>query len=45
MNLAWTDRSSSEESFKDYRDKQVIATLPPNSTTYADVAFVGTGKT
>jgi hypothetical protein len=45
MNLAWTDRSSSEESYKVYRDKQVIATLPPNSTSYVDVAFVGTGKT
>jgi hypothetical protein len=45
MNLAWTDRSNSEEGYKVYRDKQVIATLPPNSTSYVDVAFVATGKT
>jgi hypothetical protein len=44
MNLAWTDRSNSEEGYKVYRDKQVIATLAPNSTTYIDVAFIATGK-
>jgi hypothetical protein len=44
MNLAWTDRSNSEEGYKVYRDKQVIATLAPNSTTYVDVAFVATGS-
>lgn len=45
MKLAWTDRSNSEESYKVYRDKQVIATLAPNSTSYVDVAFVATGET
>ncbi len=45
MNLTWTDRSNSEEGYKVYRDKQLIATLPPNSTSYVDVAFVATGKT
>ena len=45
MNLAWDDRSSSEEGYKIYRDGQVIATLEPNSTFYVDVAFVATGKT
>jgi hypothetical protein len=45
MKLAWTDRSSSEESYKVYRDGQVIATLAPNSTAYVDVAYVATGKT
>ena len=45
MNLAWTDRSMGEESYKVYRDKQVIANLAPNSTTYVDVAFVATGST
>jgi len=45
MNLAWTDRSNSEESYKVYRDGQVIATLEPNSTVFVDVAFVATGKT
>ena len=45
MNLAWTDRSNSEEGYKIYRDQHVIATLPPNSTTYVDVAFVAAGKT
>jgi hypothetical protein len=45
MNLAWTDRSDSEEGYRVYRDKQVIATLAPNSTVYVDVAFVATGKT
>ena len=44
MNLAWTDRSNSEESYKVYRDQQVIATLSPNSTFYVDTAFVATGK-
>lgn len=45
MNLAWTDRSNSEESYKIYRDGQIIATLDPNSTFYVDMAFVATGKT
>lgn len=45
MNLAWTDRSNSEEGYNVYRDEQVIATLAPNSTFYVDVAFVATGKT
>ena len=45
MNLAWTDRSSSEEGYKVYRDGQVIATLAPNSTFYVDTAYVATGKT
>jgi hypothetical protein len=45
MNLAWTDRSNSEEGYKVYRDEQVIATLAPNSIFYVDVAFVATGKT
>ena len=45
MNLAWTDRSGSEESYKVYRDGQVIATLAPNSTFYVDTAYVATGKT
>ena len=45
MNLAWTDRSNSEEGYKVYRDGQVIATLAPNSTFYVDTAYVATGKT
>lgn len=45
MNIAWDDRSNSEEGYKVYRDGQVIATLAPNSTFYVDVAFVATGKT
>ena len=45
MNLAWDDRSTSEEGYKVYRDGEVIATLTPNSTYYVDVAFVATGKT
>ncbi len=44
MNLAWTDRSNSEEGYKVYRDEQAIATLAPNSTSYVDVAFVAVGK-
>jgi len=44
MNLGWTDRSNSEESYKVYRDGQVIATLEPNSAFYVDVFFVATGK-
>jgi hypothetical protein len=45
MNLAWTDHPNNEEGYRVYRDQQVIATLPPNSTFYVDVAFVATGKT
>jgi hypothetical protein len=45
MNLAWKDRSTSEEGYRVYRNKQVIATLPPNSTTYVDVVFVAAGGT
>jgi hypothetical protein len=45
MNLAWTDRSNNEDGYKIYRDKQVITTLAPNSTSYVDIAFVATGKT
>jgi len=44
MNLAWTDHSNSEEGYKVYRDKKVIASLAPNSTFYVDVSFVATGK-
>ena len=44
MHLAWNDRSNSEDGYKVYRDQQVIAALPPNSTSYLDVAFVATGK-
>ena len=44
MNLAWKDRSNSEEGYRVYRDKQVIATLPANSTAYGDVVFVATGE-
>ena len=44
MNLTWTDRSNSEEGYKVYRDEKVIATLPPNSTFYVDVAYVAAGK-
>ena len=45
MRLNWSDRSDSEDGYRVYRDKQVIATLAPNSTFYVDVAFVATGKT
>ena len=45
MNLAWTDNSNDEESYKVYRDKQLIAILPPDSTTYVDAAFVADGNT
>jgi hypothetical protein len=45
MNLGWTDRSNGEESYKVYRDEQLIAVLPPNSTTYVDIAFIAMGKT
>ena len=44
MNLAWKDRSNSEEGYRVYRDQKVIATLPPNSTTYVDVVFISAGK-
>jgi hypothetical protein len=45
MNLAWSDRSNNEDGYNIYRDKQVIATLAPNSTSYVDIAFLATGKT
>ncbi|MBI5353830.1 MAG: hypothetical protein HZB50_14400 [Chloroflexi bacterium] len=45
MNLGWIDRSTTEDGYRVYRDKVVIATLAPNSTFYVDVAFVATGKT
>ena len=45
MKLAWKDRSNSEAGYRVYRDKQVIATLPPNSTAFVDVVFIATGKT
>ncbi len=44
MNLAWADRSNSEDGYKIYRDKQLIASLAPNSTSYVDVAYVATGE-
>jgi hypothetical protein len=44
MNLTWTDRSDNEESYIVYRNKQAVATLAPNSTTYVDIAFVAPGK-
>ncbi len=45
MNLAWLDRSTSEDGYKIYRDGQVVATLAPNSTFYVDIAFVAAGST
>ncbi len=45
MYLAWMDRSDSEEGYKVYRNGQLIATLAPNCTFYADMAFVAAGKT
>jgi hypothetical protein len=45
MNLTWADRSSNEEGYIVYRDKQAIVTLVANSTTYVDVVFVPTGQT
>jgi hypothetical protein len=45
MDLTWTDSSNNEDGYKVYRDKQVIATLAPDTTYYVDVAFVATGKT
>lgn len=45
MNLGWIDRSTSEDGYRVYRDKVVIATLAANSTSYVDVTFVATGKT
>ena len=44
MNMNWTDHSSDETGFKVYRDGQVIANLPADSTSYTDVAFVESGK-
>ena len=45
MNLTWSDSSNSEDGYKVYRGKQVIATLAPDATYYVDVAFVAAGKT
>lgn len=45
MNLAWKDRSTSEAGYRVYRDKQVIATLPPNSSAYVDIVFIAAGGT
>jgi hypothetical protein len=45
MSLTWADRSDSEENYIVYRNKQAIATLPPNSASYVDTAFVAPGKT
>jgi hypothetical protein len=45
MNLTWTDRSTDEDGYRVYRDKQVIATLVPDSTSYVDLAFVAAGTT
>ena len=44
MHLAWNDRSEIEDGYKVYRDQLVIATLPPNSTSYVDVDFVAMGE-
>jgi hypothetical protein len=44
MNLTWADRSSSEDGYKVYRDKQVIASLTSNATSFVDVAYVATGE-
>jgi hypothetical protein len=47
MELTWTDRSDTEESYKVYRNEQEITTLEPNSTYYVDVTSkpsIRTGK-
>ena len=45
MDLSWSDHSNSEDGFRIYRDNVVIATLPPNTTSYVDVTFIATGNT
>jgi cytoskeletal protein RodZ len=45
MSLTWSDSSNSEDGYRVYRDNVVIATLPPNTTSYVDVAFIATGNT
>lgn len=44
MNLSWTDRASNEEGYTVYRDELAVTSLGADSTSYVDVAFVGTGK-
>lgn len=45
VTLKWTDRSSSEEGFRVLRDGNVIAELPPNTTTYTDTYAAGSPTT
>lgn len=44
VTLIWTDRSDNETGYRIIRDGAQIAELPANSTTYADVIAVDTGK-
>lgn len=37
VNLKWSDNSNGEEGFRVIRDGNVVAQLPPNSTTYTDI--------
>jgi hypothetical protein len=43
--IKWSDRSDGEEGFRVVRDDQVVAQLPPNTTSYTDNIYgIGTAK-
>ncbi len=44
IKLTWSDNSNNETGFKIYRDNELVATVPANTTTYTDTGLIK-GKT
>lgn len=44
VNLIWFDRANNEAGYNVYRDNGLVASLGADTSSYTDVAFVGTGQ-
>jgi len=44
IQLTWSDNSNNETGFKIFRDNELVATVPANTTTYTDTGLIK-GKT
>lgn len=44
VSLVWSDRNNNEDGFNIFRNDEIVASMPADSTAYTDVAFVGVGQ-
>lgn len=45
MEMSWSDWANDETGYRVMRNGEIVVTLPPDSTTYTDIAFLESGKT